>query len=202
VPRNPPAAPDAARHCLILAGGRGQRIGGSKPLARLRGRALIDYPLAAALAAGLEPLVIAKPETELPSPLEATVLREPALPHHPLLGVATALARLDAPLVACPCDMPSLTGPLLAALAAVDGRPIVVCEHGGRLQPLLGRYSPEAAAPLRRAAEAGIAAASAVRSGGAAVLGDEFLGEFGEPAALLRNVNTAAELAALERAGS
>jgi hypothetical protein len=34
------------------------------------------------------------------------------------------------------------------------------------------------------------------------VLGDEFLGEFGEPAALLRNVNTAAELAALERAGS
>ena len=50
----------------VLAGGRGSRIGGHKALVPLCGRPLITYPLAAARAAGLSAVVVAKRDTQLP----------------------------------------------------------------------------------------------------------------------------------------
>ena len=50
----------------ILAGGRGTRLGRPKATALLGGRPLLEYPLIALEAAGLETVVIAKRDTVLP----------------------------------------------------------------------------------------------------------------------------------------
>lgn len=102
---------------VVLAGGRGSRIGGAKALASLGGRPLISYPLAAARAARLDAVVVAKRDTRLPA-LDVPLLLEPDTPVHPLLGVITALERYDA-VLAIPCDMPFLDPAELAALAAL-----------------------------------------------------------------------------------
>jgi molybdenum cofactor guanylyltransferase len=75
----------------VLAGGRGRRMGGSKPLAQFGGAPLIERPLAAAREAGLDPVVIAKAGTTLPEGVR--VWQEPDEPYHPLLGIVTALER-------------------------------------------------------------------------------------------------------------
>ncbi|MDE3134602.1 MAG: NTP transferase domain-containing protein [Acidobacteriota bacterium] len=101
----------------VLAGGLGTRIGGDKALVQLAGRPLISYPIAAAQAAGLDVVVVAKRTTQLP-PLDVPVILEPDAPVHPLLGVITALEELPA-ILAIPCDMPLLRAAELAALAAM-----------------------------------------------------------------------------------
>jgi molybdopterin-guanine dinucleotide biosynthesis protein A len=63
----------------VLAGGKGSPIGGSKAMVELAGRALICYPLSAVQEAGLEPVVVAKRDTELP-PLD---VRSQAAPGRP-----------------------------------------------------------------------------------------------------------------------
>src|ERR1700722_18064825 len=126
----------------VLAGGRGERLGGAKPTASLGGRPLICHPLAAARDARLEAVVIAKRTTLLPT-LTEIVLHEPERPRHPLCGVITALeyAATCSPtpaVVLVACDMPFLNGALLRWLATeIDGP--AVAEVGGRLQPLLAR---------------------------------------------------------------
>ena len=112
----------------VLAGGLGSRIGGHKALVQLAGRPLITYPLAAACAAGLDAVVVAKRTTRLPA-LDVPILHEPDAPTHPLLGVLTALQRLPA-VVALPCDMPFLNPAQLAALADAPGDvAILAAEH-------------------------------------------------------------------------
>jgi molybdopterin-guanine dinucleotide biosynthesis protein A len=135
----------------VLAGGAGRRMGAPKPLAARGGRPLIAWPLAAAAAAGLEVVVVAKASTQLP-PLEVPVWREPAAPQHPLLGVVTALERAGGPIVAVGCDQPWLPPELLARLAATPGAaaPYV----GDVPAPLPARYPPEAWTALRDALEA------------------------------------------------
>ncbi|MGH2836220.1 MAG: molybdenum cofactor guanylyltransferase [Solirubrobacteraceae bacterium] len=102
---------------VILAGGRGSRIGGHKALVLLGGRPLISYPIDAAQAAGLAVVVVAKATTNLP-PLDIPLLLEPDEPTHPLLGIITALEH-HAAVIAIPCDMPLLRSAELAALAAM-----------------------------------------------------------------------------------
>jgi molybdopterin-guanine dinucleotide biosynthesis protein A len=103
----------------VLAGGLGRRIGGDKAMVELGGRPLIAYALEAARDAGLPAVVVAKPTTRLP-PLEVPILLEPPTPHHPLLGIITALEHHPT-VVALPCDMPLLRPVDLAALAAMPG---------------------------------------------------------------------------------
>jgi molybdopterin-guanine dinucleotide biosynthesis protein A len=131
----------------VLAGGRGRRMGGAKALARFEGEPLIAWPLAAAMAADLEVVVVAKADTPLP-PLAMPVWREPAAPVHPLLGIVTALERADRAVLAIACDMPFLTSDLLARLA--EG-PEAAVESDGRLAPFPARYEPAALPALRAA---------------------------------------------------
>lgn len=186
--------------CVVLAGGRGRRIGGAKATVRLCGRALIDYPIAAAQAAGLTVLVVAKPETDLSGTAadgaDVDVLREPEQPTHPLLGLAVALDHLGEPLVVVPCDLPLIPAALLASLGAA--RAPVVVARGSRIEPLLGRYEPAMAPRLRRAAVNGEGAQEVVGGLGLRPLAGEALDRFGDPDRFLRNVNTRADLAAIE----
>jgi molybdenum cofactor guanylyltransferase len=131
----------------VLAGGRSRRMGRPKATVEFEGEPLIARPLAAAAAAGLEAVVVAKPSSQLP-PLDVEVWEEPEEPSHPLVGLIAALER-GGPVVAVACDMPFVTPEALTALAGRDGAaaPLV----GGRLEPFPARYEPSAL-PLLRAA--------------------------------------------------
>jgi molybdopterin-guanine dinucleotide biosynthesis protein A len=143
----------------VLAGGAATRLGGSKATVELAGRPLISYPLAAFAEAGIETIVVAKANTELP-PLDAPVVIEPAEPRHPLLGVVTALRHARGRvIIACPCDTPFVTAALLTTLAAASSTAVV--HDGQRLHPLIARYQPSDLPNLRSALEANHSATSA-----------------------------------------
>ena len=114
----------------ILAGGRSRRMGTDKALVEFRGEPLIARPIAAARAAGLEPVAIAK----APLPLDVETWIDSYETSHPLSGVLTALER--GPVVAIACDQPFVTPELLAELAACAGFAIT------RGEPFPGRYEP------------------------------------------------------------
>ncbi len=143
---------------VVLAGGSGRRIGGSKAIVKLRSRPLIGYPLAALRAVLDEVMIVAKADTELPSLPGVTVWIEPAVPRHPIVGITHALAlAARRPVLIAAADMPFLTPAVVERLAFADpGRaPAVIATHGGRLHPLLGCYQPQAAAPLAAALAGG-----------------------------------------------
>jgi molybdopterin-guanine dinucleotide biosynthesis protein A len=185
----------------VLAGGRGERLGGAKAMTPLGGRPLICHPLAAARGAGLEALVVAKPSTRLP-PIAEVVLHEPEQPRHPLCGVLTALehaaARSPAPAVLLlACDMPFLTSPLLGWLASLDGA--AMAELGGRPQPLLSRCEPGHLPVLRRALEERRSLSGALRELAPRVVDERELARFGSPERLCFNVNDAEDLRRAEQ---
>jgi molybdopterin-guanine dinucleotide biosynthesis protein A len=176
---------------VVLAGGRGLRMGGGKLVVPLRGRALIEYPLAALQGALRDVAVIAKPDVQLP-PLRGVLLWiEPEAPQHPLVGVVEALALAGGrPVLTCPADMPFVTPELITRLAEhpAEGAPAVIAACRDQVQPLLGRFEPEAAELLAPAARAGEAP---VREAIAAIAPRRL--ELGDPD-LLFNVNSPEDL--------
>ncbi len=176
-------------------------MGGEKASALLAGRPLIDYPLAAARAAGLEAVVLAKATTVLP-PLAERVLLEPERPSHPLCGALSALSFAGkrspaAAVLLVGCDMPFLTGELLGWLAMQEGA--AMAEVGGRWQPLLSRCLVAQIAPLKAALTAGRSLRGAIGELSPRIVSERELRRFGEPERLAFNVNDAAELHAAER---
>ena len=168
----------------VLAGGRGRRLGGAKPVAELGGRPLIAWPLAAARDAGLEAVVVAKADTPLPSDLDVPVWTEPDEPSHPLAGLVHALEQADGrAVVAVACDMPHVSAGLLKRLCAADGAVTARAD-----QPFPARYEPSALPVLRDALAREAPAREALAALAPAVLG--------APAEELQGVNSPAELAA------
>ena len=182
----------------VLAGGRATRLGRSKPSAPLGGRPLIHYPLAALASAGLEAVVVAKPDTPLPD-MGVPVWKEPAQPAHPVCGIVHALGRCAGrPLLVVAADMPFVTGPLLSWLAATSGGALVA-QTAGRLHPLLARYLPEDRPVLVDALERARPLTAAVEALAPRLVGEDELCAFGDPRWLTFNLNTPADLAAAER---
>jgi molybdopterin-guanine dinucleotide biosynthesis protein A len=133
---------------VILAGGRGRRLGGGKAMVMLAGRPLIAYPLETLSAVLSEVVILAKADTELPSLPGTTVWIEPDGRHHPLIGIVQALALADGRAVlVCAVDLPFVTPKLARRIAYTDpaGSPAVVACARGEMQPLLGCYQPPAA---------------------------------------------------------
>jgi molybdopterin-guanine dinucleotide biosynthesis protein A len=171
-------------------------MGRPKTMASLGGRPLVGHPVAAARAVDVEPWVVAKPETPLPE-LGCRVLREPEAPLHPLAGLVAALREAGArPVVALAADMPFVEDKLIAWLASHPSTTVV--EGRGRIQPLLGRYRSADADRLEASLRAGAAATAAVLALEPRVVPEHDLARFGDPARLLFNVNTEADLAAAE----
>jgi len=178
---------------VILAGGRGTRLGQSKATASLAGRPLLEWPLQALESAGMETVVVAKHDTVLP-PDCAPVWVEPDDPVHPLLGIVTALEQADGRAVlACACDLPFVT-PALAARVAGHDAPLVVPRAGGRLHPLFARYTERLLPDLRAALSEERSLHETLDALMPAILEETELGRFGDPARLLLNVNTPEDL--------
>ena len=136
---------------VILAGGRGRRLGGTKATVFLGGQPLIAYPLRALSAALDEVVVLAKADTELPSLAGTTVWIESDPRHHPAVGIREALSLAGGrDVLVCAVDLPFVSAELVARLAHADahGAPAVVASARGAVQPLLGRYGPSAEALL------------------------------------------------------
>jgi molybdopterin-guanine dinucleotide biosynthesis protein A len=185
----------------VLAGGRARRMGGAKASLMLGGRPLISYPLAAAADAGLPAIVLAKRSTPLPE-LAVPVIHEPDAPVHPLCGVLAALEHAAglAParaVVIVACDMPFLTGELLAWLARLDGPAMAALD--GLPQPMLARLEAAHQPALRAALASQAALGAALSSLSPRLLGRRQLRAFGEPARLLFNVNRPQDLLRAER---
>ncbi len=181
----------------VIAGGHGSRLGGEKASVELGGRPLIAYPLAAVEAAGLEPVVVAKTDSELP-PLRCRVIREDREPRHPLCGVLAALDFSEAtPLVAVGCDMPFLEAPLLAWLAA-RAEPLVAPGLDGRILPFPGRYQQSLREGLERALAEERSMGAALGALSPRLLAGPELAAFGDPERLCFNVNTSEDLARAE----
>lgn len=182
---------------VVLAGGVGSRMGGAKACADLHGQPLIAYPLAAIAEAGLEALVCAKPDDELP-PLDVPVLREPEEPRHPLCGIAAALrAGEGRPVVVLACDLPFAAAALIRHLAELPER-FVVPSLDGRPQPLLARYEPSLLPQLEAALERREPLARTIEALDPQLLEEEDLARFGDPHRLLFNVNDAEDLSRAE----
>jgi molybdopterin-guanine dinucleotide biosynthesis protein A len=140
---------------VVLAGGRGARMGGSKLTVRLQGRPLVEFPLQALRAVLSDVAVIAKPDVQLPPLPGVTVWIEPAEPHHPLVGIVEALALAEGrPVMICAGDLPLVTPALVARIVQVDSNraPAAIASCRDQIQPLLGCYQPAAADLLRAAA--------------------------------------------------
>lgn len=198
---------------MVLAGGRGRRLGGAKPTAELAGRPLIAYPLAALAAAGLGAIVVAKRSTALPASLATAIVVEPDeptaplpeiviepdQPRHPLAGIVAALRHAGRPLVVLGCDFPFVPPALLAELAAA-AEPLVVPAPGGEAQPLVARWSPALLPRL----EVALAREEPLRRTVAGLrprlLDDAELTRFGAPERIFFNVNSEEDRRAAERA--
>lgn len=175
---------------VVLAGGRGKRLGGGKAMVDLRGRPLVSYPLAALRAALDDVVVLAKPQTELPKLGGTKVWVESEPLQHPLVGICTALElAAGRAVLVCAVDLPLVTPALVRRLACAPpmSAPAVVASHGTTIQPLLGRYTASALEPLR-ALDGGLPLRDAVRA-----LGPRLV-EVDDPLELF-NVNTPADLA-------
>jgi molybdenum cofactor guanylyltransferase len=176
----------------LLAGGSGSRLGaGSKAAAPLAGRALAAYPAEALGAVCERVAVVCKADTQLPDLPGTERWEEPDEPRHPLTGIVHALVTADGPVLVCAADMPFVTADACRTLlgAAAGSSPAVVATAEGVLQPVLGLYAPAALdvlraappdAPLSRTVEALDPVRVAL------------------PTALVRSVNTPAELAEAE----
>jgi molybdenum cofactor guanylyltransferase len=188
--RNAQMARRAGPIGVVLAGGSGVRMGGSKATVELQGRPLISYPLEAVWRALGKAVVVAKADTELPSLPGVTVWIEPGVPHHPLVGLCYALEMAEGrPVVVCAGDLPFVT-PALVRRVATGSRTALaaIAAGGGNVQPLLGWYDPRAAEVLRSfEAQDGVSLREAVNRLEPAIV------EVDEPEQLF-NVNTPADL--------
>ena len=165
----------------MIAGGRGERLGGAKALAELDGRPLIAHAIEA-----LRPLVdvvvvVAKPDTPLPDDLGVDVWHDDEPGHHPRHGIVTALRR-SAPVLVLAVDLPR-AAPALQALATVG--PTSVARAVDRVQPLCGFYDAGALATLEAAPPDEPLTVTVARLHPVVV---------DVPAAWLRNVNTPEDL--------
>lgn len=162
---------------VLLVGGASRRFGSPKALATLGDETLAERAWRILNDAFGATIAVGKGELELPFP----VVVEPAEPRAPIAGLLAGLRAAATPdVVAVPVDCPLVTADLLRELAEARA----VTQSG----PLPGAYSRDDLPELERRLAAGDYSLRGVNPRVVEV--DE---------RLLANVNTPAELSALER---
>src|SRR5215212_54362 len=136
---------------VLMAGGAGRRLGGDKARVALAGRPLAQWALGTLCEVLDEVVVACRLDTELPAlrgVAEAWV--EPDGPRGAVGGLSSALREARGrPILACSINLPLVTPAVLGALLdAPHDAPVVIASVGGRPEPLVGRWQPEALAVL------------------------------------------------------
>lgn len=145
---------------VILAGGRGQRMGGEdKGLVNLAGRPMTAHVLTALAPQVSAILISANRNVATYEAFGHPVIRDSAADFQgPLAGMAAALRQVETPLALfVPCDAPCLPADLAARLrAALDADTPAACAHDGeRLQPAHALVRRDLAPALEAAVTAG-----------------------------------------------
>lgn len=185
---------------VILAGGEATRFDGTlKGLERVGGTRILDL-LVEAFQAGLGqlPLLIANhPDARSWRP-DLTVLPDIRPGLGALGGLFTAVQQGPAPVVVTGWDMPFVPASLLTRLASgLSDADACLPGVGGRhgLQPLCAAYGPGCRQPIEAALDAGDLRAVGFHPRiRLSILSPEIVAQFGDPARMFFNVNTAADL--------
>jgi molybdopterin-guanine dinucleotide biosynthesis protein A len=177
----------------ILAGGRARRLGGiDKSALRIGGMSILERQLATLRSLTPHILIVASDEDRYRE-AGVRVVRDRIAGAGSLGGLYTAL--VEAPteqLVVIACDMPFLTAPFLARLAALGAGAAAVIPRDARgLHPLCAFWSQRAAPHLRTAIDEGRLRISDALAGlDVRELSAEDLAPFDPNGRLLENVNT------------
>jgi molybdenum cofactor guanylyltransferase len=138
-----PTTPADEITAVILAGGKGQRMGGEdKGLVELHGRPLLDYIIAALRRQTGRIIVSANRNLnryrEYGYPVVSDVTGDF---FGPLAGMAAGMQAAETPLiVALPCDSPFVPARLVSTLSralAEEGAEVSVAHDGMRMQPVV-----------------------------------------------------------------
>lgn len=187
----------------ILAGGLARRLGGQDKSALIvDGARLLDRQRAA-LRPLTSDIVLIGYRGETPAPLPVEPDRWPGT--GALGGLVTALTAAHSERVLIlASDLPFITAPFLAFLAAIDpAADAVVPVADGRWQPLCAVYATRTAERLRSLLERGDRAViEAVATLKPRLVGPEALAPFDSAGRLLANINTPDDLARCSRANA
>ena len=131
---------------IVLAGGRGERLGGAdKPALRIGDRSMLDIALAA--VAG-PPVVVVGPDRKVPAGV--AVVREEPAGGGPAAAIAAGLAALprlpaDARIVVLAADLPAIdAGTVHLLCSRVTAGGAVLVDGSGRRQWLVGAWRRQA----------------------------------------------------------
>jgi len=183
---------------VVLAGGEGRRMGGSKPLRLFQGRSLIAHALDRAHAWSPRVAVSVRSADQV-GPLAAPLVLDAPGVEGPLAGLAAALtfARQEGitRVLTLPCDMPGLPDDLARRLhaALVPGVGAVVAACAGQPHPVCAVWDVETQADL----PAYLASGRSSLRGFAEAVGMTTVAWDGAFAPAFENINTPTDLARL-----
>ncbi len=154
----------------VLAGGRSRRMGTTKALIEVDGRAMADRVLDAARSVGADPVVLLGGDPTQLASLSAPVVLDRYPGEGPVGGVLAALQHFEGTadrVLILPCDLVDLDAstllPLLEAEAG-DGFSKVWVAASDRLEPMCAIWSTEAIGVIEDRFNAGERAVHAVIS--------------------------------------
>jgi molybdenum cofactor guanylyltransferase len=174
----------------ILTGGRASRMGGiRKATLRIGGTSIIDRQLDVLRGVAAPIFAVSSAAGEQEGGLE--IVRDRFPDRGALGGIYTAIeASPHERVLIVGCDMPFLSGPLLAYMNGIDAD-VVVPKSARGYEPLCAIYSRACAAAIRMRIERGQLEASVMPEGVRVVeVGSKTLAEYDAHGLLFVNVNT------------
>lgn len=189
----------------ILTGGQARRFDGrDKGLLVVDGRSILERQLDA-LRPVCDRIVLVGGLPDTPTPAGLVRIADRHAGCGPLGGLDAALeAAAGDDVVLLACDMPYPTAGLLAYLLGLRSHTDAVVPRTERgYHPLCAVYGPTCRLAVRRRLEAGMLRVRDLFDDVRVhVVGESDLARFGEPSRLLANVNTQADLDALDSLGN
>ena len=189
----------------MLAGGAARRFGGApKGLALLDGVRIADRVLASLAAATDEQIVVANDPRAASWFPGVRIVADEVSGLGPLAGLRTALqaAQGVGGVLVVAWDMPFVTSALLRTLRAIgeEGASAVLPAVDGPTSPLCAYYSSGALETCERLLSQGERRASALAESlaGVRIVSGAALAELGDPARLLRSIDSPEDLAAVD----
>jgi len=145
---------------VILAGGRGSRMGAPKATMRFGAGTIIERIVAELRRGFADIVIVAAPLSEARPAIQAagaSTIHDDAAFEGPVGALARGLRAARSEIVfACSCDMPMIRMEVARMLCGkIRGRDAVIPEIGGRLQPLCAVYRRGCSRVLARMAARG-----------------------------------------------